>query len=150
MMDFIALHLWQSTLVLIAAWVLALACRRNTAATRYWIWFAASLKFLVPFAWLQWLGDEIGRSFAEPTRAHTGMCHCCDAGVAAAVSVASRRCDSDSAAPLPSHCSRTSTRGTPFWSRNVSNAGATGSRLDRVSASSRSVAVAEASRRVSR
>jgi len=67
-MDFIALHLWQSTLVLIAAWVLALACRRNTAATRYWIWFAASLKFLVPFAWLQWLGDEIGRSFAEPTR----------------------------------------------------------------------------------
>jgi beta-lactamase regulating signal transducer with metallopeptidase domain len=67
MMAFLALHLWQSTLVLLAAWVLALACRRNTAATRYWIWFASSVKFLVPFAWLQWLGDQIGRSFAEPT-----------------------------------------------------------------------------------
>ena len=67
-MTSVALHLWQSTLVLVAAWMLAQACRRNTATTRYWIWFAASVKFLIPLAFLQWLGDCIGRTFAEPTQ----------------------------------------------------------------------------------
>lgn len=66
MIAFIAQHLWQSTLFLLAAWVLARACRRNSATIRYWIWFGASVKFLVPFAWLQWLGDYIGRSLPEP------------------------------------------------------------------------------------
>ena len=32
MAAFITLHLWQSTLVLIAAWLLTLACRRHAAA----------------------------------------------------------------------------------------------------------------------
>lgn len=62
----IAQHLWQSTLFVIAAWLLARACRRNSAAIRYWIWFGASLKFLVPFAALKWLGDYVGRSLPEP------------------------------------------------------------------------------------
>lgn len=62
----IALHLWQSTLVVIAAWVLTLACRRNAAEVRYWIWFAASVKFIVPFALLQALGDYIGQSLPAP------------------------------------------------------------------------------------
>jgi beta-lactamase regulating signal transducer with metallopeptidase domain len=66
MVAFIAVHLWQSTLLLIAAWVLALACRRNAAAIRYWVWFAASAKFLVPLALLQQLGDYLGRSLPEP------------------------------------------------------------------------------------
>lgn len=66
MVAFIAQHLWQSTLFLIAAWLLARACRRNSATIRYWIWFGASLKFLVPFALLQWLGDYFGRSLPEP------------------------------------------------------------------------------------
>jgi bla regulator protein BlaR1 len=66
MIAFIAQHLWQSTLFLIAAWVLARACRRNSATIRYWIWFGASLKFLMPFALLQWLGDYVGRSLPEP------------------------------------------------------------------------------------
>jgi bla regulator protein BlaR1 len=66
MIAFIAQHLWQSTLFLIAAWVLARACRRNSATIRYWIWFGASLKFLVPFALLQRLGDYVGRSLPEP------------------------------------------------------------------------------------
>ena len=66
MMAFIAQHLWQSTLFLVAAWVLARACRRNSAAIRYWIWFGASVKFLVPFALLKWLGDYVGRSLPEP------------------------------------------------------------------------------------
>lgn len=62
----IAQHLWQSTLFVIAAWLLARACRRNSATVRYWIWFGASVKFLVPFALLQWLGDYVGRSLPEP------------------------------------------------------------------------------------
>jgi len=46
--------------------VLARACRNNAAAVRYWIWFVASAKFLVPLALLQQLGDRLGRSFPEP------------------------------------------------------------------------------------
>lgn len=66
MVAFIAAHLWQSTLVLVAAWGLTLACRRNAAAIRYWIWFAASAKFLVPLALLQQLGDQVGRTLPDP------------------------------------------------------------------------------------
>ena len=66
MLAFLLTHLWQSTLVLIAAWVLARACKRNGAAVRYWIWFVASAKFLVPLALLQQLGDRLGRSLPEP------------------------------------------------------------------------------------
>lgn len=66
MVAFIAVHLWQSTLLLVAAWVLALACRSNAAAIRYWIWFAASAKFLVPLALLQQFGDHLGRSLPKP------------------------------------------------------------------------------------
>ncbi|HEY0686360.1 MAG TPA: M56 family metallopeptidase [Steroidobacter sp.] len=62
----LALHLWQSTVVLVAAWVLTRLCQRNSAEIRYWIWFCASLKFLVPFALLQQLGDLLGRSFPAP------------------------------------------------------------------------------------
>ena len=65
-MAFLLTHLWQSTLVLLGAWVLARACRNNAAAVRYWIWFVASAKFLVPLALLQQLGDRLGRSFPEP------------------------------------------------------------------------------------
>ncbi len=49
-------HLWQSTLFAIAAGLLAAALRNNRAPVRYWIWFIASLKFLVPFAVLINLG----------------------------------------------------------------------------------------------
>jgi len=45
-------HLWQSTLCAPAVWLLTLAVRKNRAAVRYWLWFAASLKFLVPFPFL--------------------------------------------------------------------------------------------------
>ncbi len=61
-----ALHLWQSTVVLIAAWVLTRVCRRNPAEIRYWIWFCASVKFLVPFSLLQQVGDYLGRSLPAP------------------------------------------------------------------------------------
>jgi bla regulator protein blaR1 len=43
-------HLWQSTVCVGIAWVLTLALHKNRAAVRYWIWFAASVKFLIPFS----------------------------------------------------------------------------------------------------
>jgi beta-lactamase regulating signal transducer with metallopeptidase domain len=72
-MAFLLTHLWQSTLVLLGAWVLARACRDNAAAVRYWIWFVASAKFLVPLALLQQLGDRLGRSFPEPWPVDAGL-----------------------------------------------------------------------------
>jgi uncharacterized protein (TIGR03435 family) len=45
-------HLWQSTLFAAAVWLLTLAVRKNRAAVRYRLWFAASVKFLVPFSLL--------------------------------------------------------------------------------------------------
>jgi bla regulator protein BlaR1 len=53
-------HLWQSTLCVAAAWLLSVILRRNRAAVRYWIWFAASLKFLVPFSLLVAIGSRFG------------------------------------------------------------------------------------------
>ena len=49
-------HLWQSTLFVIAAGLLTLILRKNQARCRYWLWLAASLKFLVPFSLLSGLG----------------------------------------------------------------------------------------------
>jgi bla regulator protein blaR1 len=49
-------HLLQSTLFGVAASAATFALRRHRAAVRYWIWLAASLKFLVPFAVLTRLG----------------------------------------------------------------------------------------------
>jgi beta-lactamase regulating signal transducer with metallopeptidase domain len=65
-MTALALHLWQSTVILIAAWGLTRVCRRNSAGIRYSIWFCASLKFLVPFSLLQQLGAWLGRSLPAP------------------------------------------------------------------------------------
>lgn len=50
-------HLWQSTLFAAVAGLLTLVFRRNRAQTRYWLWFAASVKFLVPFAVLMTIGS---------------------------------------------------------------------------------------------
>ncbi len=55
-------HLWQSTLFAILAWLLTLAFRKNRAQVRYWLWFSASLKFLIPFSLLLALGGYLGRS----------------------------------------------------------------------------------------
>jgi uncharacterized protein (TIGR03435 family) len=50
-------HLWQSTLMMLVAWLLTLVLKRNQARTRYWIWMAASLKFLAPFSLLAAIGN---------------------------------------------------------------------------------------------
>jgi beta-lactamase regulating signal transducer with metallopeptidase domain len=52
-------HLWQSTLCFGAAALLTLMLRRNSARARYWVWFAASMKFLVPLAPLVNLGQQL-------------------------------------------------------------------------------------------
>jgi beta-lactamase regulating signal transducer with metallopeptidase domain len=52
-------HLWQSTLFLLVAALLTLALRTNYASARHSIWFAASLKFLLPFSLLIGLGKHL-------------------------------------------------------------------------------------------
>ena len=43
-------HLWQSTAFAAALALVALEFRRNRAEVRYWLWWTASLKFLLPFS----------------------------------------------------------------------------------------------------
>jgi bla regulator protein BlaR1 len=59
-------HLWQSTLFVGAAWLLTLALKKNRAQVRYWVWFAASVKFLVPLAFLVAVGELAPRHAARP------------------------------------------------------------------------------------
>lgn len=54
----LANHLWQSTLCVVVAGLLTLVLRKNRAAVRYWIWLAASVKFLVPFSLLVTAGGH--------------------------------------------------------------------------------------------
>jgi bla regulator protein BlaR1 len=53
-------HLWQSTLFAIVAGLLTVAFRKNRAEVRYWLWFSASVKFLIPFSLLMGLGNYVG------------------------------------------------------------------------------------------
>ena len=53
-------HLWQSTLFAAVVWLLTLALRKNRAAVRYWLWLAASVKFLIPFSLLVSAGAQLG------------------------------------------------------------------------------------------
>jgi bla regulator protein blaR1 len=52
-------HLWQSTLFALAAAPLTQLLRNNAARFRYWVWLAASIKFLIPFSWLTLLGSQL-------------------------------------------------------------------------------------------
>ena len=52
-------HLWQSTLFLCIVALLALLLRKNQARIRYWLWMAASAKFLIPFSLLISLGSHL-------------------------------------------------------------------------------------------
>jgi beta-lactamase regulating signal transducer with metallopeptidase domain len=55
-------HLWQSTLFAMVIGLLTLAFRRNRARVRYALWLSASVKFLVPFSVVMWIGSIIGSS----------------------------------------------------------------------------------------
>jgi bla regulator protein BlaR1 len=52
-------HLWQSTLFIFTIWLLTFVFRHHHAKTRYWLWFAASMKFLLPFYLLVLLGSHL-------------------------------------------------------------------------------------------
>jgi bla regulator protein BlaR1 len=60
----LANHLWQSTLFAAVAGLLTLLLRKNRAQTRYWLWLAASVKFLVPFSILVGMGSHFGQHTA--------------------------------------------------------------------------------------
>jgi uncharacterized protein (TIGR03435 family) len=64
-------HLWQSTVFVIAAALLTLVLRKNHAGARFWIWWIASAKFLIPFSLLVAIGGSfhwpaIHESLQEP------------------------------------------------------------------------------------
>jgi beta-lactamase regulating signal transducer with metallopeptidase domain len=52
-------HLWQSTLFALPLGALTLLLHRHAAAVRFWLWFAASVKFLVPFSVLMAMGAAV-------------------------------------------------------------------------------------------
>lgn len=66
----LANHLWQSTIFALAVWLLSLVLRRNEARTRYRLWMAASLKFVLPLSLLIAVGSRIpwhsGSQQAQP------------------------------------------------------------------------------------
>ena len=53
-------HLWQSLLFCALASVCAFLTRASRAVFRLWLWRAAALKFLLPFALLFWIGEWLG------------------------------------------------------------------------------------------
>src|SRR6266481_5241383 len=59
-------HLWQSTLFAVMAGLLTLILRKNHARVRYWLWLAASLKFLIPFSLLVGMGSHLAWSRGAP------------------------------------------------------------------------------------
>ena len=64
--EFIINHLWQSSCFALLAGLLALALRKNSPKVRYWVWLAASLKFLVPFGLLVSVGSLVPRPVPQP------------------------------------------------------------------------------------
>jgi bla regulator protein BlaR1 len=52
-------HLWQSTLFAFLIGGLTLGFRKSDARLRYWMWFAATVKFLVPFSLLEAVGAAL-------------------------------------------------------------------------------------------
>ena len=66
-------HLWQSTIFLAGAALLAWVLRRNRAQVRYWLWLAASIKFLVPFAALVAIGGHLSWVLPATTPTETSF-----------------------------------------------------------------------------
>jgi len=59
-------HMWQSTVASFIAWLLVLTMRDNRAHARYWVWMAASVKFLMPFSLLIAGGESLRRVTESP------------------------------------------------------------------------------------
>ena len=52
-------HLWQSTLFAVVVGFLLRGFTKNHARVRYWLWFCASIKFLLPFSLLVAIGGAL-------------------------------------------------------------------------------------------
>jgi bla regulator protein BlaR1 len=52
-------HIWQSTVFAMAVALMTLGFRKDRAQVRYWLWLSASLKFLLPFSLLVYLGNHV-------------------------------------------------------------------------------------------
>jgi bla regulator protein blaR1 len=65
-------HLWQSTIFAGVVALFALTLRKYQARTRYWLWLAASVKFLVPFSLLIAVGSHLTRP-NPPTESRTSV-----------------------------------------------------------------------------
>jgi uncharacterized protein (TIGR03435 family) len=59
-------HLWQSTFFAALVAAACLALRKNRARLRYWLWLAASVKFLIPFSVLTGLGSNLVLTASTP------------------------------------------------------------------------------------
>lgn len=81
-------HLWQSTLCVGIAAILAWACRNAGAHVRYGIWLAASLKFLVPLSLLAVLGSYIRWGSPSELAAYVSSVHAIAAPASASASPA--------------------------------------------------------------
>jgi bla regulator protein blaR1 len=66
----LANHLWQSTLFAAVVGLLTLVLRNNEARVRYWLWLAASYKFLFPFSWLVSIGHQFEWRTAPASMPH--------------------------------------------------------------------------------
>ena len=65
-------HLWQSSLFAGGAGLMTWVLHRNSAQVRFWLWFSASAKFLVPFAALSALG-AFGAAAIMPPLPHPAV-----------------------------------------------------------------------------
>src|ERR1700727_1877902 len=52
-------HLWQSTAFVAAVALACAALGGNSPRVRYWLWLAASMKFLIPFSLLVSTGAKV-------------------------------------------------------------------------------------------
>jgi uncharacterized protein (TIGR03435 family) len=60
MIELVGDHLWQSTACAAVLALMVLACRGAGAHVRHWLWLAASVKFLIPFASIIAAGSALG------------------------------------------------------------------------------------------
>jgi uncharacterized protein (TIGR03435 family) len=104
----LANHLWQSTAFLAAIWLLTLALRGNESRVRFWLWLAASAKFLLPFSLLTGLGRLL------PAPRHFGGQ--ASTPVTSAIEIVSRPFSKLSASPLAGapHAARLIDPATPW------------------------------------
>jgi beta-lactamase regulating signal transducer with metallopeptidase domain/ketosteroid isomerase-like protein len=59
MLSAIGNHIWQTTVFVMATWLVTLSLRQNAARVRFALWSVASVKFLIPFSLLISIGSRM-------------------------------------------------------------------------------------------